>query len=354
MTTDDALNMVRVGGELISPDGSWVLFSRSELDWEENERKTTWWRVPADGSQEPYRFIGEEGGSNFAFSPDGTRISFTRSVDDERQLFLMRTDGGEAIQLTEHSTAVGSYEWTDDGAAIVFVAADSLPDDEESEREKGYDAIFVDEGPNGQRRGEWNDLWRIDIDSEEVTRLTEREHRIGSFDVSPDSRRVAFTARTENRRNQSNLSEIHLLDLESGGIRELTDNMAPEGRLTWGPDGRRLAYEAPSDDDGELRLDKIWVMDVDSGEKRLVSSEYDGNIRDFVWTPDGTAILFSGLQGTNNNLYRLDVASGDVGQLTDAVGSLAPSSFSRDRSRMAYVVQDWDTPPDVWAAKGRS
>ena len=26
MTTDDGLNMVRVGGATISPDGSWVLF----------------------------------------------------------------------------------------------------------------------------------------------------------------------------------------------------------------------------------------------------------------------------------------------------------------------------------------
>ena len=34
MTTDDGLDMVRVGGALMSPDGSWVLYSRSELDWD--------------------------------------------------------------------------------------------------------------------------------------------------------------------------------------------------------------------------------------------------------------------------------------------------------------------------------
>ncbi|MGB1778270.1 MAG: S9 family peptidase, partial [Longimicrobiales bacterium] len=53
MTTDDALNMVQVGGATISPDGSWVLFSKSELDWDENERTTTWWKAPSDGSEEP-------------------------------------------------------------------------------------------------------------------------------------------------------------------------------------------------------------------------------------------------------------------------------------------------------------
>jgi len=349
MTTDDALNMVSVGGATISPDGTWVLFSKSELDWDENERKTTWWKVPSDGSEEPWQFIGEEGGSSFQFSPDGRWLSFTRTVDEKRQLFIMRTDGGEAVQLSEHETAVGAYQWTEDGTHIVFVAAHKRSEEEEKERKAGSDAIFVDEGPNGQTAGQWNDLWSIDVATKEETRLTESDNRIGSFSVSPDGGRVVFAARTENRRNQSNLSEIHLLDIESGDIRALTDNQAPEGRLTWAPDGRRIAYEAPSDGEWDLRLDKIWVMDVESGDKSIVSSAFDGNIRQFVWSPDASAIFFSGLQGTNNNLYRLDLGNGRVEQVTEHVGSLSPSSFSKDRSMMAYVAQDWDTPPDVWA-----
>jgi len=349
MTTDDALDMVQVGDAVMSPDGSWVLFSKSELDWDENERKTTWWRVPADGSEEPYRYIGEEGGSSFQFSPDGAWLSFTRSVDDESQLFLMRTTGGEAVQLSDHATAVGSYAWSDDGSRIFFVAEDERSDEEERARKDGDDAIFVDEGPNGQTAGRWNDLWVLDVASKEEARLTEEEHRIGSFSVSPDGLRVLYAARTENRRNQSNLSEIHLLDLPSGASRVLTDNQAPESRIEWAPDGRRFLYEAPSDDQWDLRLAKLWVMDVESGRARMVSGAFEGNIRSIAWTPDGSAILFSGLQRTDNNLFRLEVESGAVTRVTDHVGSLAPSSFSRDRSMMAYVEQDFDTPPDVYA-----
>ena len=79
-------------------------------------------------------------------------------------------------------------------------------------------------------------------------------------------------------------------------------------------------YEAPSDDEWELRLAKLWIMDVESGLKSIASGAYDGNIRNFVWTPDASAILFGGLQRTDNNLYRLDVGSGSVTQITDAVG----------------------------------
>lgn len=349
MTTDDALDMVDVGGALIAPAGDWVLFSKSELDWGENERKTTWWRVPADGTAEPWRFIGEDGGSSPRFSPDGTLLAFTRRVEDESQLFLMRTDGGEAIQLSEHDTSIGSYEWSPDGSRIFFVADDARTEEEEKEHEDGYDAIFVDEGPNGQTEDQWTNLWSIDVDTKEETRHTEAEHRIGNVSVSPNGRRILYSARTENRRNQQYLSEIHLLDLESGETRRLTNNNAPEGRVEWAPDGRRFVYEAPSDGQWELRLDKLWVMDVESGAKRMVSGPFQGNIGGIAWTPDGSAILFSGLQGTNNNLYRVDVRSGDVTQVTDQVGALSPSSFSRDRTRMAYVVEDFDTPPDIFA-----
>ncbi len=347
MTTDDGLDMIRVGGATISPDGSWVLFSKSELDWGENERKTTWWRVPTGGG-EPYRFIGEEGGSGFQFSPDGSMLSFTRSVDEKSQLFLMRTDGGEAQKLSKHKTSVGSYRWSQDGSKIFFVAAEPRGEEEEKARKDGDDAIFVDEGPSGQRAGTWNNFWVIDVASKEEKRITEVDHRIGSFAVSPGADRIAFTSRSENRRNQQNHSEIRLLDVESGEIRQLTENRAPESRLVWAPDGQSLAYTARTDGEWELMLDKIWIMDPESGDKRMVSGAFDGNISTFVWTPDASAILFSGLQGTNNNLFRLDVGSGDVVKVTSALGSLSPSSFSRDRTRMAYVLQDFDTPSDVW------
>lgn len=347
MTTDDGLDMVGVGQATISPDGSWVLYSRSELDWEKNERKTTWWRADAQGG-EPYRFIGEEGGSSFTFSPDGARLAFTRSVDGKAQLFVMRTTGGEAVKLSDHASAVRAFQWAGSADALVFSADEPRDEELEKRRKAGEDAIFVDEGPNGVDDAAWSNLWWLDAESGEERRLTEVDHRIGAFAVSPDGERIAFTARFENRRNQSNLSEIFLLDVGSGSITRLTQNEAPEGRLQWAPDGRRLSYQAPDDQKWELRQDKLWILDIETGAHRLASGGFDGSIRTYAWEPDGRSILFGGLQRTDMNLFRLDLASGTVARVTSAHGALSPSSFSKDRTRMAYTFEDFDTPPDVW------
>jgi dipeptidyl aminopeptidase/acylaminoacyl peptidase len=349
MTTDDGLNMVSVGDALMSPDGQWVLYSKSELDWKENERKTTYHMIPSEGG-EAFQFIGEAGGSSPQFSPDGTYLSFRRSVDDEQQIFLMRTGGGEALQLTKHETSVASYAWSRDSRTIFFIANEPRSDEEEERHEAGYDAFFVDEGANGQQSGSWNNLWQFSLDTREETRITAEDFRIGSFAIAPDGQTIVFTARYENRRNQRYLSEIFLYDLTDSSQTRLTDNAAPESGLEWSPDGSRFMYSAPSAATWELRQDKIWVMNPETRTSRMVSDAFEGRISNPVWTPDGSSILFTGLHGTNSNLYRIDVADGSLEQLTAVTGSLSARSFSRDRSLMVYTFEDIDTPPDVYVS----
>ncbi|MEE8378717.1 MAG: hypothetical protein V3R45_10110, partial [Candidatus Aminicenantaceae bacterium] len=98
MTTDDALNMASIGSVLLSPDGQWVFYSKSELDWPKNNRKTKYYMISSEGG-EPFQYIGEAGGNSFQFSPDGKYFTFKRTVEKNSQIFLMHTAGGEAVQL---------------------------------------------------------------------------------------------------------------------------------------------------------------------------------------------------------------------------------------------------------------
>lgn len=347
MTVDDALDMVSVGGAVMSPDGEWVLFSKSELDWDENERNTKWYLIPASGGEE-FEYIGEEGGGSFQFSPDGKYLTLTRSVDDKRQIFWMRTAGGEATQLTEHETSVGRYQWSDDSTKIFFSATDERPDDEGTMVDEEEDVIFVDEGPNGQNRSYWSNLWMLDIETREETQVTDEEFILGGFDLSPDATHVAFTARYQNRRNDADKNEIYVLDLASGEKTQLTHNNAPESVAKWSPDGKMFTFSAADDKEWLNRNTKIWLLDPTLGEHRILSDQFEGSPRGAVWTPDGEYLLFAGQQGTNTNLFRMDAETGDFEQLTDVEGSMNVSSWSADRTRYVYSLSDYKTPSDLW------
>ncbi|RLE05671.1 MAG: hypothetical protein DRJ06_08740, partial [Candidatus Aminicenantes bacterium] len=289
MTVDDALNMTRVGNALISPDGKWVFFSKSELNWEKNRRDTKYYLIPAEGGEE-FQYIGQEGGNSFQYSPDGQYLSFKRSVDKKSQLFLMRTSGGEGIQVTKHKTNIGFYRWSPLSDKIFFIADRPRTEEEEKKYQAGEDVIFVDEGPNGQREGRWKQIWVFDVKSREETLLLDQDLIINELDISPGGQQVLFTARETNRRNDGYKDEIYLLDVSTQKIKKLTNNKAPEYSPLWSPTGKYFAYLAADDKEWLNRNSKIWLMDPATGQHQLLSSSFEGSIRGLYWSPDGQYI----------------------------------------------------------------
>lgn len=349
MTVDDALNMVRVQNVTMSPDGAWVFYSQSELDWDDNKRNEEHYLVATDGG-EAIHFIGDGGGSAFRFSPDGEHLSFLRSVDDDRQIFRISLSGGEARQLTDHHNGIVSYRWSPDGSEIFFTADEAMSDEEQEEYDAGADAFYVREGPNGRERGSWRNLWVFSLSSREEARLTDEELVVRAFDVSPDGSRVVFAAVRQDLDNYFYLSELYLVDTPSGQVVRLTDNNASESNPLWAPDGRTIAYHAPSDGEFDLTHGFVWIMDVDTGEKRKLEGQRQGQISSLAWMPDGESLLFSETRRTNRNLYRIDAATGQVTDITNVTGSLRVLAFSEDRTRMVYSFSDFETPSDLYVS----
>lgn len=348
MTVDDLLGMARIGNVLVSPDGARVFYSVSELDWSENKRSTSYFMVPFEGG-EAYAFIGDDGGRSFRFSPDGMHLTFLRDVDDDPQVFDLPTGGGEARQLTSHRGGIDRYIWAPDNSAIFFSAEEPRTEEEQRQHDLGLDPVFVDEAPNGKNEARFSNLWVFDIASGEETRLTDEEHIVDDFDVSPDGRLVVFSARPDDRTNYPFLSELYLYEMADGELTRLTDNQAPEDGPLWAPDGESFLYRAPSDVDFDLRSGYFWVMDVATGQARRLEGQNQGEVDNVAWSADGAAILFNETRGTDTNLYRLDVESDETTALTSRPGTMRSRAFSADRRRVAFTFENFTTPADLWA-----
>lgn len=349
MTVDDVLNMIRIADVLMSPDGEWVFFSESELDWDENKRKKKYYMIPAGGG-EAIQFIGDAGGESFQFSPDGKYLSFLRPVDDNDQVYWMRTVGGEAAKLTDHENGVESYKWSPDGRGIFFTASEALSEEGQKEHDKGADQYYVREGPHGREEGSWRNLWTFDLASMDETRLTDEELVISDFDVSPDGERVVFAAARQRSSNYFYLSELYLVDRLEQKVVRLTNNNAGESDVLWAPNGKIIAYHAPSDGDHDLTNGFLWVMNPDMREKRKLEGQNQGGISSLTWSPDSKSLLFNETRRTNSNLHRIDVATGRVTDVTNISGTLRALDFSKDRSRMVYSFSDFNTPPDLYSS----
>ncbi len=131
------------------------------------------------------------------------------------------------------------------------------------------------------------------------------------------------------------LQTLTMVGAVLGLIRESKFDWDP----TWSPDGETLAWVSVRDANLEIYTVPL-TDDVDfANANRLTRS----SARDWyvAWSPDGTQIAFNNNEGGIENIYLMDVATGDVTQLTDdeEENSLHPF-WSMDGEMLYFVRED--------------
>jgi len=361
MTIDDVIDLVQVSNPRISPDGSRVLFTRSEIkEWKDNKRVATIWIANADGSNQ-YQFLGSDKDKSPAWSPDGTSVAFLSSRDVSEsdkdagaQVWVIRAGGGEASKLTTHKGKIESFEWSADGSRIFFLAEQAKSDDEKAAEKAGDDAIFVDEGPNGQERGRYKEIWEVVLSDKRSRKITNGALLIEEFKPSPDGRRMAVIVRPDVRRNSQNLGEVAIVDVQSGDLKKLTSNQAPEDHVAWSPDGSLVTYLAPSDTSWELATDRLWVVPASGGSPRRVSTDLDADVSAYFWARDGKSIYVGGTRRARSGMFQIDAASGAVRTIASGDWNGTLESMSADRRRGALASSSPSTPADVMVVDAAS
>jgi dipeptidyl aminopeptidase/acylaminoacyl peptidase len=361
-TVDDLLNLVQVSGAEISPDGKQVIYTKSELKkWADNKRVSSIWIANADGTDHR-QLLGSDKDRSPSWSPDGRYIAFLSTRDQAEnardaagaQVWLLRASGGgEATKLTDHKTAIRSIKWSDDSTQIFFTAdeEDALKD---ARKNSIGDGILVDEGPNGQGRSSYSNLWVISVAGKQERQLTTGNNLIGDFVPSPDAQRVVYTSRPNNQRNRQNLSEVFIVTAASGASIQLTKNEAPESNIAWAPDGKAVTYVAPSDKTWELAQGNLYIHPVEGGgAPTILSQKFQGDIGRYFWSPSARSIVMSANLRGRGAVFELDLSTGTTKPLTTGDISLSVSSATKDLSRFAGTRSTPSAPGEVVVIDGR-
>jgi len=105
---------------------------------------------------------------------------------------------------------------------------------------------------------------------------------------SPDGRRIAFigSSATGTPLIGSALA-VYLMDAQGKGVRPLVEGFYDAPGLSFSPDGRWLALSGRFGPREADRQD-LWVVDVETGELRLVAEGVFGVPR---WSPDGKQLV---------------------------------------------------------------
>ncbi|MEX0875696.1 MAG: S9 family peptidase [Actinomycetota bacterium] len=320
MLPEDVYELVGVSDPRLSPDGKTCAYVVTTIDRDKNAYLSSIWMVPADGSAPARRFTrGKRRDSSPRWSPDGTRLAFTSSRDEDKaaQLYVIPVAGGEALKLTDLKESADAPEWSPDGTRIAFTSRvrDETYDEEDDRKRK----------PRHIKRLKYkldSVGWTFDrprhvfvVDAEgvgEARQITSGDFEDSSATWSPDGKSIAFvSARHRDWDTDLGANDIFIVGARGGRPRRLTKTEGRYAVPSWSPDGTKIAC-LYSEGRFKTRHPHVAVIGVTSGRRRMLTKPVDRNCAPFgatrepIWIGDRD-LLFAIEDAGNNAIYRVPV-----------------------------------------------
>lgn len=329
LTSLDLMKVANVGGPRISPDGTRVVYTVSEVKMEKDKEwktSTQVWVVSTNGGDARQFTRHDKNSTAPEWSPDGTMLAFLsdREKDGERQVWMMNANGGESWQVTSHKGGISSFRFSPDSKQLLFVATDQPTKDEEDRKKVKDDTIVID------RDLKMVHLWVFNIAKKEEKRLTEGDYTISDPQWSPDSTRISFTMRPSPRADDGDLSDLWVLTVATGEKIRVEGTSGPGDSARWSPDGKWLAYTGGADTDAGPATTYLYLVPSGGGAAKQLTAKFDLNVGAPYWSRDGKTIYFAANILEASEIFSVDVASGAVTQLSKTGASANIAEISRD------------------------
>jgi hypothetical protein len=205
-----------------------------------------------------------------AFSPDGSKMLFLRSVpnggvDDDMNLFVVNTDGTGLVRLNPPGTTSGFIDtpvvttasWSPDSMQVAFLAAEGS---------------FHAEGRTTARS-----VFVVDANGHDPHQITPPVS-LWSAQWSPDGRWIALIMPRESH------TDLFVVHPDGSGLRDANEGASDSFSFgpRWSPDGSKILFVGGHG--GYLSDTDLWIVNVD-GTGLFQLTHDPGQYSSYSWGP---------------------------------------------------------------------
>lgn len=291
-----------------------VYFTQTQMNRDENRYDT---HIHAyDGKTKKIRDWGDSGSYNsqIALSPDKEWLSFLSNdaPEGKTQLKVQSTTGGSALTLTTEAQGVSHYFWSADGTKLYYQTSSLTKEPSTDDKDKKLPeptvitkTTYMLDGAGILPTDRTYHLKQVDLESREVTELASTPTPVSWHYVTKDGAVAYYTEETNVSDEWAfGRSHVYRMDLTSKDVTCLTESHA---------------------------AGSFWYAGITPDESHLILM---GNDFEYAFV-------------TQNNLYRYDVASGELVNLTAdldiELGDLIVADFQQEVTGVDVTWLDGET-----------
>ena len=367
MTPELLHSFGRVGSVEVSPDKTHILYQVTYVSIPQNKTNAELFIMKSDGTDKKQLTITNTQETNPQWIENGRKIAFLSNESGTSQLWTINPDGGGMTQVSHLKEGIDGFTFSPDGSRVLFiqsVKSTTTPGEQYADLPQASGRV-VDE----LMYKHW-DHWVesmahpfvADVDGNKLTNIKDLlegepyESPLAPFGGmeqlawSPDSKTIAYTSRKKSGKAYalSTNSDIYFYDLASGVTSNMTEGM--EGydvNPQFSPDGHHLAWQSMERDGYESDKNRLFVMDLTTGEKNYVTENFDYNTDAFAWNSDNKTIwMVAPVQGTTQ-LYKADITLREVSPLTRGMHDY--TSVALGNGKLIAKRQSLSQPTEIYA-----
>jgi Tol biopolymer transport system component len=170
-----------------------------------------------------------------------------------------------------------------------------------------------------------SEIYTVNTDGSDLTRLTDNPAFDGEPDWSPDGTRVLFVS------NRDGNYEIYSMQADGSDVTRLTDEPANDFTPKWSPNGQLIAFMTERNGNAD-----IYLMRPDGSEATpLIASQ--GHELSPTWSHVTQELAFVSNQATGMSDLYIANTKGEVRQVTEGIGNVFAPNWSPNGRFIAFT-----------------